>query len=176
MVRKIKPSSFWTSEGKIHYRWPVPPVWFRNIMRSCQPGCCLDSENYCMPSLLFNQSLVLYKVPEFGKPAKCCSPLHLLYYVQVVAWIISVGTCFNGQLPSSSKSHLREVSRHSGEVCFFGGACALYAEALSVSHWMDCSGTLSPKRFSIAPNITSCTVAIVTKECRQNGKHCRMRQ
>lgn len=136
MVRKIKPSSFWTSEGKIHYRWPVPPVWFRNIMRSCQPGGCLDSENYCTPSLLFNQSLVLCKVPEFGKPAKCCSPLHLLYCVQVVAWIISVGSCFNGQPPSSSKSHLREVPRHSGEVCFFGGhALCTLNRYLSATGW-----------------------------------------
>ncbi|EFO4237470.1 hypothetical protein CFR00_24130 [Escherichia coli] len=42
-------------------------------------GGSLDIENYCTLRLLFNQSLVLYKVPEYGKPAKCCSPLHLLF-------------------------------------------------------------------------------------------------
>ena len=38
------------------------------------PGVSLDIENYCTLRLLFNQSLVLDKVPEYGKPAKCCSP------------------------------------------------------------------------------------------------------
>lgn len=37
-------------------------------------GVSLDIENYCTLRLLFNQSLVLDKVPEYGKPAKCCSP------------------------------------------------------------------------------------------------------
>ncbi|CTX60220.1 putative transglycosylase [Escherichia coli] len=39
-----------------------------------QVGVSLDIENYCTLRLLFNQSLVLDKVPEYGKPAKCCSP------------------------------------------------------------------------------------------------------
>ncbi|HFM4019861.1 TPA: MbeD family mobilization/exclusion protein [Escherichia coli] len=39
-----------------------------------QTGVSLDIENYCTLRLLFNQSLVLDKVPEYGKPAKCCSP------------------------------------------------------------------------------------------------------
>ncbi len=37
-------------------------------------GVSLDIKNYCTLRLLFNQSLVLDKVPEYGKPAKCCSP------------------------------------------------------------------------------------------------------
>ncbi|EAU7844776.1 type II toxin-antitoxin system RelE/ParE family toxin [Salmonella enterica] len=37
-------------------------------------GVSLDIENYCTLRLLFNQSLVLDKVPEYGKPAKYCSP------------------------------------------------------------------------------------------------------
>ncbi|GDJ89500.1 hypothetical protein BvCmsKSP024_04649 [Escherichia coli] len=37
-------------------------------------GVSLDIENYCTLRLFFNQSLVLDKVPEYGKPAKCCSP------------------------------------------------------------------------------------------------------
>ena len=52
-----------------------------DVFISIQPliGVSLDIENYCTLRLLFDQSLVLDKVPEYGKPAKCCSPLHLLF-------------------------------------------------------------------------------------------------
>ena len=43
-------------------------------MKFAEEGVSLDIENYCTLRLLFNQSLVLDKVPEYGKPAKCCSP------------------------------------------------------------------------------------------------------
>ncbi|CTT28378.1 hypothetical protein E3175_27530 (plasmid) [Escherichia coli O55:H7] len=54
----------------------TPPAWssFGNKTIWGGNGVSLDIENYCTLRLLFNQSLVLDKVPEYGKPAKCCSP------------------------------------------------------------------------------------------------------
>ena len=46
----------------------------KNRLTSVHIGVSLDIENYCTLRLLFNQPLVLDKVPEYGKPAKCCSP------------------------------------------------------------------------------------------------------
>ncbi|EFC4873635.1 transposase [Escherichia coli] len=44
------------------------------LKEAVEYGVSLDIENYCTLRLLFNQSLVLDKVPEYGKPAKYCSP------------------------------------------------------------------------------------------------------
>ncbi|EHK5492065.1 TPA: hypothetical protein NO241_005049 [Escherichia coli] len=50
-------------------------------------GVSLDIENYCTLRLLFNQSLVLDKVPEYGKPAArsiCCFSNAEFFYLSVV--------------------------------------------------------------------------------------------
>lgn len=54
-----------------HEHAPECPM-YRQL--SGNEGVSLDIKNYCTLRLLFNQSLVLDKVPEYGKPAKCCSP------------------------------------------------------------------------------------------------------
>ncbi|HBX6225560.1 hypothetical protein CI666_027665 [Klebsiella pneumoniae subsp. pneumoniae] len=49
-------------------------AFFTTFFLAAVAGVSLDIKNYCTLRLLFNQSLVLDKVPEYGKPAKCCSP------------------------------------------------------------------------------------------------------
>ncbi|MBC8951250.1 MULTISPECIES: hypothetical protein [Xenorhabdus] len=47
--------------------------------RAAQLGISLDIENHCTLRLFFNQTLILYKEPESGKPVKYCSLLPLLF-------------------------------------------------------------------------------------------------
>ena len=63
------------------WKWPLPAlagalfvIQYLSCYLAGLIGVSLDIENYCTLRLLFNQSLVLDKVPEYGKPAKCCSP------------------------------------------------------------------------------------------------------
>ena len=74
-------SSYTASFGLITGRHPITVPGTKNInsvdlsaVINNIIGVSLDIENYCTLRLLFNQSLVLDKVPEYGKPAKCCSP------------------------------------------------------------------------------------------------------
>ena len=65
--------------SSLAFVFPLLPasVWHsahRILIPDLLVGVSLDIENYCTLRLLFNQSLVLDKVPEYGKPAKCCSP------------------------------------------------------------------------------------------------------